>query len=172
MYCDLPSCGCHDAPRCLGPGDELVEESKTCKYDATLFWRTRYKQTSSCSLPMGVPWFLFIVTGSSLIFIHCHWEFPDFFHCHWEFLRLGVCRVKKNHTIYQGKPGKACTKVVEIIFIWLSLCFRGSSATESCPDFLIAVFPLLLKIEENKWTSNELRWENQYVFDTQYYSHR
>ena len=107
-----------------------------------------------CSLLLGVPWFLFIATGSSLIFVHCHWEFP----------RLGVCRVKKYHTIYQGKSGKACTKVVEIIFIWLSLCFRGSSATESCPDFLIAVFSLLLKIKENQWTSNELRWENQYVF--------
>jgi hypothetical protein len=40
---------------------------------------------------------LFIATGSSLIFVHYHWEFP----------RLDVCRVKKYHTIYQGKPGKA-----------------------------------------------------------------
>ena len=36
-----------------------------------------------CSLSLGVPLFLFIATGSSLIFVHCHWEFP----------RLDVCRV-------------------------------------------------------------------------------
>ena len=33
---------------------------------------------------------MFIVTGSSLIFVHCHWEFP----------RLDVCRVRK----YRERP--------------------------------------------------------------------
>ncbi len=62
---------------------------------------------------------------------------------------------------------KHCSFVSLFIIIntgvsWLFFFDLGPCSTEDLnhtilPDFLIPVFPLLLKITENKWTSNELR---------------